>query len=95
MRAFTGREDKLPLWGHLRPTTANQIFPSSYLNRWRLQQWRQLFADLAPGTREYLESYDYHEKYGPLLDQNLRYELKDYTEEELFTVDAIYFWQKP
>ena len=95
MRAFTGREDKLPLWGHLRPTTANQIFPSSYLNRWRLPQWRRLFADLAPGTREYLESYDYREKYGPLLDQNLRYELKDYTNEELFTVDAIYFWQKP
>jgi SAM-dependent methyltransferase len=95
IRAFTGEEDQLPLWGHLRPAVSHLIHPSAYLNEWRLSQWRHLFSEMTPGFEEYLHAYDYQEKYGPLLAGSLRSELKDYSNEELFTVDAVYLWQKP
>jgi SAM-dependent methyltransferase len=95
IRAFTGMEDQLPLWGHLRPLTQHLIEPSSFLNEWRLAQWRDLFQQAAPGTTEFLEAYDYFERYAPQLTTDLRMELEDYSEEELFTVDAIYLWRKP
>jgi SAM-dependent methyltransferase len=95
IRAFTGMEDQLPLWGHLRPSTQHLIEPSSYLNEWRLAQWRDLFQQVAPGSTEFLEAYDYFERYAPQLTTDLRMELEDYSEEELFNVDAIYLWKKP
>jgi SAM-dependent methyltransferase len=36
IRAFTGQEEVLPLWGHLRSSTQHLVTPSAYLNRWRL-----------------------------------------------------------
>ncbi len=95
IRAFTGAADTLPLWPHLRPSLQNQIDPSSYLNQWRLNQWRSLFAEIAPGHEEFLEQYDHPAKYGPSLEKLLKTELNDYTEEELLTVDVIYLWKKP
>ncbi len=94
IRAFTGQEDKLPLWGHLRPSTRHLIVPSSYLNQWRLPKWRELLNEMTPGAEEHLKSYEYKEKYGPLLTSELREELGDYTDEELFTIDAHYLWRK-
>ncbi len=94
IRAFTGQEELLPIWGHLRKSTSSQIQPSSYLNQWRLSQWRKLFSSLTPGYAEFLESYDYRHKYGPRITPEIRAELDDYTDEELFTVDAVYVWQK-
>lgn len=94
IRAFTGQEETLPIWGHLRESTRNQIRPSSYLNRWRLSQWRELFSSLAPGYVEFLEAHDSRHKYGPRITPEIRAELCDFTEEELFTIDAIYVWRK-
>ncbi len=94
IRAFTGQEEKLPIWGHLRESTRSQLHPSSYLNRWRLAQWRELFSSVTPGYVEFLESHDYRIKYGPRLTPEIRAELADFTEEELFTVDAVYMWRK-
>ena len=95
IRAFTGNEDELPLWAHLRPSTKDQIDPSSYLNEWRLSQWRQLFSEITPNHDEYLESYEHPERYGPQLTGSLQQELSQYTREELLTVEAIYSWKKP
>jgi SAM-dependent methyltransferase len=94
MRAFTGNLDALPFWGHLRPDKAHLIHPSAYLNEWRLDKWRQLFSQMAPGFIEFLESYEHPEVYGPLLTGNLREELVDYSDEELLTVNAVYVWRK-
>jgi SAM-dependent methyltransferase len=95
IRAFTGFENELPLWGHLRPATRHLFTPSSILNEWRLDQWRALFNRIIPGHTEYLESYEVLEKYVPQLTNELRHELSDYTDEELFSVDAVYLWKKP
>jgi len=70
------------------------IQPSSYLNEWRLADWRTLFNRLTPDAEEYLESYNVAEEYGSLLTPKIRSELEDYSDEELFTVDAIYLWRK-
>lgn len=94
IRAFTGKEDALPLWAHLRPSTSHLIEPSSYLNGWRLSQWRELLTAKAPGFTEYLESYEHKQKYGSQMTPELRKELSDYTDEELYTVNAIYMWKK-
>lgn len=95
MRAFTGQEDQLPVWGHLRPAQQNQLQPSCYLNRWRLAQWRALFNALTPGHSEYLENYESRARLSPRLTPEIRKELQDYGDEELFTVDAVYCWRKP
>jgi SAM-dependent methyltransferase len=73
--AFTGDEDSLPLWGHLRPSTKDQIHPSAYLNEWRRSQYRDLFRELAPGHSGFLERFDVPERYGPMLTGALREEL--------------------
>lgn len=95
IRAFTGREDELPLWAHLRPAVAHHVTPSAYLNRWRLAQWRDLFDELAPGHHEILESFEHRERYGPRLTGALAAELRDYSDDELLTVNAVYIWRKP
>jgi SAM-dependent methyltransferase len=93
IRAFTGQEDLLPPWGHLRPATQNLLKPSSYLNRWRLDHWRDLFSQLAPGYNEHLETQN--SKYASLMTEELRQELLEFSDEELLTIDAIYTWRKP
>jgi len=85
---------KLPLWGHLRPTQCHLVHPSSYLNEWRLADWRTLFNRITPGAEEFLESFDVVEKFGAQLNAEIREELNEYSDEELFTVDAIYLWKK-
>lgn len=95
IRAFTGDEDTLPLWGHLRPTTAQLIAPSAYLNKWRLAEWRQLFATEAPAHQEILEAFEAYERFQPRMTDNLRSELAEYTDEELYTINAVYTWRKP
>jgi len=93
IRAFTGGESELPAWGHLRPQMRDRIHPSSYLNRWRLDRWRALFSEKAPGCEEYLETHS--NRYAALMNPQVRAELAEYSEEELLTVDAIYVWRKP
>jgi SAM-dependent methyltransferase len=93
IRAFTGQEASLPLWGHLRESTRHLINPSSYLNEWRLDQWRALFNDVVPGWQEVLDMKNGY--YQAQMRDEIRQELQDYTDEELFTVDTIMIWKKP
>lgn len=94
MRSFTG-DDTLPLWGHLRHSTAHLIKPSAYLNEWRLQQWRDLMADKLPEHNEILEKFEHPEVYGPKLRGVLREELAAYSEDELLSVNLVYIGRKP
>ncbi len=96
IRAFTGDEqEELPLWAHLRENTQAMIQPSSFLNQWRLEQWRELFNRKVPGTTEVLEKFEHPEVFGPKLVGELRDELADYTFDELLTVNAVYIGRKP
>ncbi len=95
IRAFTGNEYALPLWGHLRPSTQDMITPSSYLNEWRLSQYRETFSAKAPGHVEILEKFEHPEVFGPALQGELREELADYDDDELLTVNVVYIGKKP
>jgi hypothetical protein len=74
----------------------NEVVAMNFdVTRWRLSQWRALFSAITPGYEEHLEAHDNWERYGPRMTAALRHELRQYTDEELFTVDAIYLWKKP
>lgn len=94
IRAFTGAEDALPPWAHLRASTRHLVRPSAVLNGWRLRRWREAFAARAPGFSEFQERYGEGELRAALTPA-LRAELADYSEEELLTVDAFFVWRKP
>lgn len=94
IRAFTGQGHLLPLWGHLRPAHQHEIRPSSYLNEWRMAQWRELFGELAPGAAEYVDMYEARDRFGEALTPEIREELREYTDEELFAINLVFVWKK-
>jgi len=53
--------------------------------------WRSLFEQEAKGCEEFLESCGSEQD----LTSDIRSELSEYSDEELYTVDAFYVWQKP
>ncbi len=95
IRSFTGSDDVDLLWGHLRASTVDGIHPSAYLNEWRIEAWRELLDELAPGYDEYLDQYEHPEVFGPLLDGPVGAELPDFSREELLTVNAVYVFGRP
>ena len=96
IRSFTSdRIDALPLWAHLREDTRDMIKPSSYLNEWRLERWRELFASKAPGSVEVLEQYEHPEVIGPRIEGELAGKLDGYSREELLTVALVYYGRVP
>lgn len=94
IRGFEGGSGKLPIWGHLRPETADQFHPSAYLNRWRLEDWRKLFSREAPGFEEVLERGEDYDELREKLTGPLREELKNYSDPELLSINAVYLWKK-
>ncbi len=94
IRAYSGREHELPLWGHLRPSAAHEIEPSAWLNELRLRDWRAVFAEHCPGFREYQERFGEAELRAKMTPA-LREELADYEDDELYTIDVFFRWRKP
>ena len=94
IRAFTGKRDVLPAWAHLRESTRHLVTPSAYLNHWRLDQWRDLLREHAPGHVEFIESYN-AENLRKELTEEVRMELQGYSEEELLAAEVYFLWQKP
>ena len=94
IRAFIGQEDSLPLWAHLRPGKEELVESSAWLNKRRLRDWRAVFEEVCPGYTEYQDRWG-EEGYREQMTPELREELKDYEDEELYTVDVFYRWTKP
>jgi hypothetical protein len=42
-----------------------------------------------------LETFDTHARFQPRMTTELRRELAEYTDEELYTINAVYTWRKP
>ena len=49
-RLLTGSRGGLPFWPHLRPQFQHLVRPNAYLNRWRLEEWRDACARELPGS---------------------------------------------
>ena len=95
LRAFNGRSRELPAWGHLRPETKALIRPSSVLNEWRLERWREWARVQLPGAQELQERYGEADLRARLEAEGLREPLAGYSDEELFTVELFFLWRKP
>lgn len=94
-RILGGNRNGLPYWAHLRPHHAKSVKPNSYLNRIRLEEWRQLFASHWPECRIELQGST-----SPLLEEALPQlrrdgELQEFSDEELLTVSVVARWQRP
>ena len=82
------------LWPHLRPQFADSVKPNAYLNKLRLDEWRDIFDRRMPRARLLMT---------PAAQPNLEWEaaalqangeLRDYSIEELVTHRIRVLWQK-
>jgi hypothetical protein len=78
----------------LRPAYRHTVHESTYLNRLRLGEWRNLFEATMPGVVFVKEPDD------EVVTQGLRElraagELGEYTDEELLSVNLVAIWKKP
>ena len=85
---------QVPLWGHLRPSTQHLIAPSTHLNHYRLDKWRELFQRLIPDVSEYQDRLG-ESHLRKAMTAELRRELGAYSDEELFTVELVFTGRKP
>lgn len=94
-RIFCGRRSKIPLWAHLRPQYCSGVRANVYLNKLRLNEWKHLFSSRLPGVHfEYLRYGE--DRLKPELNKLYKAgELRDFTPEELLTVNLVALWQKP
>jgi len=91
-RALAG---ELPHWAHLRPSLANGLTPTAYVNRMRLPEWRKLFAEELPGAELELAQPDREALAHELARLNADGELLEYDAEELLTQSVSVLWRKP
>ena len=96
IESLIGNIDKLPPWGHLRPSIRHLVEPHCYVNRWDLAQWRNLFSKFAPGHKEFLDTLGHKARFSHLLtDEVISTMDRDYSHEELLYPQLVYLWQKP
>lgn len=95
VRTLSGRDAELPLWAHLRPEHAAAVEESAYLNRMRLDQWRELFESRLPDHRMLLRQPE-ASWLGPEVHAlQGKGELKGFMLEELLTSKVVVLWRKP
>jgi SAM-dependent methyltransferase len=96
VRILAGERQGMPYWPHLRPQHAALVRNAAYINRWRLNQWHQLFDRVTPGCAySYWTDKDMERKKHVLKDLRQQGELADYTDQELLTLNLVSVWKKP
>lgn len=94
-RVATGRADESMHWAHLRPSLRKSVQSDTYLNKWRLAQWTDLFSRVCPGHVQEIENSS---RQGiPEAAQRLvaSGELAGYSVDELCAHTLNIFWKKP
>ena len=97
IRVFAGDRDQISLWAHLRPAHRHETTENTYLNYWRIEQYRRLYASVPDG----LVNVEFHETHrlavlvGELQGLRAAGELDGYTDEELLGVNISVIWRKP
>jgi SAM-dependent methyltransferase len=93
-RAMSGQRGDFPSWAHLRPQFAKDVQPNAFLNRLRIDDWRELFRTRMPGAHLIFNRTD-----RPGIEQDARAlldagELNGYSLEELVTHEVVILWKK-
>jgi SAM-dependent methyltransferase len=94
-RVFSDRAKEIGLWLHLRPQWANQVHTSTYLNKLRLGQWRELFKTYMPGAIVTLISTNRSGAESDARALQAAGELCEYDLVELLTHRIWLLWRKP
>jgi SAM-dependent methyltransferase len=94
-RIFVGKRETLPFWAHLRPEHEKEVRSNSYLNKLRLDEWKQILQSKMPSS-EVVALCDAGDVERREL-QRLRSQgqLRDYSDEELLSVTVEAGWRKP
>ena len=97
IRVFAGDREEVSLWAHLRPAHRHEITENTYLNYWRVEQYRTLYASV-PGGQIEVEFHE-PERLAVLADELPRIrgagELDGYSDEELLGVNISVMWHAP
>jgi SAM-dependent methyltransferase len=94
-RVYTDRRHEVQGWPHLRPELRTTLDgQSTYVNKLRLQEWRELFNSKMPKAKQFMSKAGEQavELARTLHNQGI---LVDYSMEELTTHDLAVLWQKP
>jgi SAM-dependent methyltransferase len=94
-RIFTERRSEVRWWPHLRPQLQAGIAANAFLNKLRLDQWRDLFQARMPGVE-----FDLRMRPEPELQSAARAlqekgELAGYSLTELLIGELVAIWKKP
>jgi SAM-dependent methyltransferase len=93
IRIIINNRANIAFWPHLRPAHEHEYQAFAYLNKIRLEPWREIFTSVMPGS-----------EFDSERDENLRPELEkiraggelaDYSDDELLTRNFIAAWRKP
>ena len=94
VRTLGGSRHELPPWAHLRPQHRHLVRESANLNRLRLTDWRELFAELMPGHVELTSRPDAARLTVLAEELRARGELLEYAVDELVTSGLQVVWRR-
>jgi SAM-dependent methyltransferase len=94
-RIFLGKRGGLPYWAHLRPEFEQAVRSNSYLNKLRLDDWRQAFQTRMPGSRVTALCDAGVSERQELVKLRSQGQLTTYSDDELLTVTVEVSWRKP
>lgn len=89
-----GNRAELPYWSHLRPETHHLVSPNCYINKFRLDDYRESFSSGWPGAIFELFSAGQKER-DALAALRAKGALREYSDEELLTDVLCTLWKKP
>jgi SAM-dependent methyltransferase len=94
-RIFSGNRGDLPYRAHLRPDYEDLVQPNSYLNKWSLSDWKELFDRMWSGWEYVPFGHDVAETQRQLAIARESKDLEQYSDEELLTEAFTAIWKKP
>ncbi len=92
---FPDHRDGIPYWAHLRPHHEHTILPAAYLNKIRLDDWKEMFSRNWPGVVFEPPPAPTDELRTELERVRAAGELAGYSDDELLTTGLNVWWRKP
>ena len=93
-RIIADRREAVPLWAHLRPEHEAKVESNSYLNRWRLAEWEELFRQKIPGVHLEHLADPRPERAAALAALRQSGELSQFSDEELLNNELVALWRR-
>lgn len=95
-RIFSESPRRPPYWSHLRQQYASRVHSNTFLNRWALKQWQEMFGEELPGCRVFALNDDRSEvRRAALRSLRAAGELESYGDDELLSPTVKVIWKKP